>query len=194
MAPMTHLLFGWAIAQQAAEQRDRFWICMAGIAPDIDGAGLLVDLCTRNSANPTDYWGTYHHILGHNLIWGLVFCALASIWTKSKLRAAAWILVSFHLHLFCDLIGGRGPASPDYPEGYQWPMPYLFPFSDNYELIWGGQWALNAWPNFLCTGVLLLLMLYWAIRKQRSPLELVSQRADQAFVQTLRQRFSQQDT
>lgn len=189
MAPMTHLLCGWAIAQSVEEKRDRFWICMAGIAPDIDGAGLIVDFFTRNSAQPTDYWGSYHHILGHNLCWGVAFCVLASIWTRKKLQAAMLMMAAFHLHLFCDLIGGRGPASPDYPQGYQWPMPYFYPFSDNYELIWSGQWALNAWPNFVCTGVLLFMMFYWAITKERSPLEILSHRADRSFVEVLRQRF-----
>ena len=190
MAPMTHFLAGWAIAQGALEKRDRFWITMAGIAPDVDGLGVVIDFFTQNTAEPTDYWGTYHHILGHNLTWCLVFCAFASIWTRNKLRAALLIIASFQIHLFCDLIGGRGPASPDYPAGYQWPMPYFFPFSDGYELMWSGQWALNAWQNFAITGALLLAMFYWAIKRGYSPLELVSSKADRGFVQTLQQRFT----
>ncbi len=67
MAPMTHLLFGWAVAQGAEEKRDRFWICMAGLAPDADGVGLIIDFFTKNNPQPTNYWGECHHDLGHNL-------------------------------------------------------------------------------------------------------------------------------
>jgi hypothetical protein len=44
-----------------------------------------------------------------------------------------------------DLVGSRGPA------GYQWPIPYLLPFSNSWHWTWKGQWALNAWPNILIT-------------------------------------------
>jgi inner membrane protein len=92
------------------------------------------------------------------------------------------VFISFHLHLLCDLIGTRGP------DGDQWPIPYLQPLSNALQLTWHGQWALNAWQNFAITGALLLATFWIAWRYAASPLELVSQPANRALTQTLRQR------
>jgi inner membrane protein len=94
------------------------------------------------------------------------------------------VFISFHLHLLCDLIGARGP------DGDQWPIPYLKPFSNSVQLTWHGQWALNAWQNFVITAFFLLATFWIAWRYAASPLELVSEPANQALTQTLRQRFS----
>ncbi len=91
--------------------------------------------------------------------------------------------VSFHLHLLCDLVGARGP------DGEQWPVPYLLPFSNTWQLTWSGQWALNAWPNFLFTASLIALALWLAVKRGFSPLEMLSSRADAAVVAALRGRF-----
>lgn len=96
---------------------------------------------------------------------------------------ALLVLISFHLHLLCDLIGARGP------DGDQWPIPYLKPFSNAIQLTWHGQWALNAWQNFLITSIFLLATFWIAWRYGSSPLELVSEPANQALTLTLRQRF-----
>jgi len=50
---------------------------------------------------------------------------------------------------------------------------------------------LNAWPNFVLTALTLGLAFYWAWQRGYSPLEMVSGRADRAFVQALRRRFPQ---
>lgn len=89
----------------------------------------------------------------------------------------------FHLHLFEDVIGARGP------DGYQWPIPYLSPFSHAADITWSHQWALNAWPNFAITVALVVVALCLAWSRGFSPLEMISRRADRAFVQTLRARF-----
>jgi hypothetical protein len=86
------------------------------------------------------------------------------------------VLVVFHLHLLGDLVGSRGP------DDYQWPISYLSPFSNRWKLIWTGQWELNAWPNVLITILLLTATIYIGWKKDRSPLEMVSKRADAAFV------------
>jgi len=80
-------------------------------------------------------------------------------------------------------VGGRGP------EGYTWPIAYLWPWSDTPRLSWSGQWALNAWPNFVITGVLVALMFYLAWKRGYSPLEMISPHADAAFIRTLHARF-----
>jgi inner membrane protein len=93
-------------------------------------------------------------------------------------------LLSFHIHLFEDLLGSRGP------DGDQWPIPYLRPFSSELQLTWTGQWMLNSWPNYLITLALLLVTFWLAWYREFSPLEMISKKADVEFVAALRHRFS----
>ena len=47
MNPITHLLVGWSVAESAAlSRRDRALVAIAGVAPDVDGAGILLDFAT----------------------------------------------------------------------------------------------------------------------------------------------------
>jgi len=64
------------------------------------------------------------------------------------------------------------------------------PFSPNLQLTWGGQWYLNAWPNVAVTAVLLLITLWLAWRRGFSPINMISPKADAAFIATLRSRFN----
>ena len=186
MSPVTHFLVGWMVANvpQGVGRRERAAIALAGVAPDLDGFGVIPELLTRHTAHPLNWFSEYHHMLGHNLFFALV-CAAVAYWFARQRRGltALLVLVSFHLHLFCDVVGARGP------DGYQWPVPYLAPFSHAWTWTWSGQWALNAWPNFLITGVCLVLTFYLAWRRGYSPLEIVSPAADRAFVGALRTRF-----
>ncbi len=184
MNPITHFLVGWSLANTCElDRRERAAVSLAGVAPDLDGLGVVVDFATSRSSNPTELWGTYHHILGHNLTAGLVVAAISFLVATRRWRCAALAFLSFHLHIIGDIVGGRGP------DGDQWPISFLTPFSDALQLSWSGQWELNAWPNFALTIVLLVLTFYLAHRRGFSPLEIVSERADSAFVATLRQRF-----
>ena len=181
MSPITHLLAGWALANTAnLTRRDRMLVAVSGVIPDIDGMGLVVDIVTRGT---TDWWGRFHHELGHNLGFCLIVTLTSTAFATRKVMATMLVFLSFHLHLFCDLLGSRGP------EGDQWPIPYLEPFSDLPRLVWNGQWTLNSWPNLLITAILILLSIHWAWKRGYSPIELFSQRADTIFVDTLRQRF-----
>ncbi len=186
MSPITHLLVGWAVANTAPlTARDRALVTIAGVVPDVDGLGFVAEVLTRNAETPVEWWSRYHHVLGHNI--GLALMVAATVVLLSARRGVTALLAfaSFHLHLLGDLVGGRGP------DGYQWPIPYLLPFSDRWQFTWEGQWALNGWPNFVVTGVLLGLVFHLAWRRGFSPLEMVSRRADDAFVRSLRQRFGQ---
>lgn len=184
MSPITHALAGWAVAcSTPLSRRERGLITLAGIIPDLDGFGILVDFVSRHFARPTDFWGTYHHILGHNLSFALVYSAVAFALSTRRWVTAGLVVISFHLHLIGDVLGARGP------DGDQWPIPYLIPFSDSVQWVWSGQWPLNAWPNFLITGALVVFTFYIAWRKGISPLEFLSSRANHKLVQALRARF-----
>ena len=184
MHPVTHLLAGWTVASvPRLESRDRAIITLAGIAPDIDGVGIVVELATRHTDQPLLWWTQYHHVIGHNITFGLLVFLIAATLAKGRLLTAGLAIFAFHLHLFFDLIGSRGP------EGYQWPIPYLYPYLKNLELAWSGQWALNAWPNIMFTILLMMITVYFAWKRGFSPLEIISKRVDGAVVQTFRNRF-----
>ena len=68
------------------------------------------------------------------------------------------------------------------------PCEQLWPFSDAAALTVPFQWALNAWPN-VAISLVLLAHLFWLARKRgTSPIEIVSELANEAFVRTLRER------
>jgi len=156
---------------------------LACVVPDIDGLGIIPELLTRNSSHPLFWFTLYHHSL-HTLAFALVVAVVSFVLASHRWKAAWLALLSFHLHLLEDLAGSRGS------DGYQWPIPYLAPFSSSLQLAWRGQWALNSWPNVAITAVLLAITLWLAWRRGFSPLEMVSTQADSALITALRQRFS----
>ncbi len=183
MSPVTHFLTGWVFSNCFdLVRRDRALITLACVLPDLDGLGLIPELLTRNSAHPLLWFSLYHHSL-HNLAFALVIAVAASVFAIRKWMTGWLALLSFHLHLIEDLVGSRGP------DGYQWPIPYLEPFSSRLQLQWQGQWGLNAWQNVVLTTALLFSTLWLAWRRGFSPIEMVSRRVDGAFVAILRQRF-----
>jgi inner membrane protein len=182
--PITHALTGWCLAECAPSltMRERAVVVAGGVAPDVDGFGILVELATRDSAHPLLWWSEYHHALAHTLPFAVLFAGVAYAITRRVLPTLL-AFAAVHLHLFCDLLGSRGP------DGYQWPIPYLAPFS-SVELSWSGEWALNAWQNIVITIVLLAATFVLAARRGYSPVGMFSTRADAAFVATLRRRFT----
>ena len=158
-------------------------VTWASVAPDVDGLGIVADWLTRNSSHSLNWWGDYHHILAHNLGFALIIAVFTAILAKQSFKTTFLVLLSFHLHLLADLVGARGP------DGEQWPIPYLMPFMKEVQLTWSGQWALNAWPNFVITAVLIGIAFILAHGRSFSPLEMFSSKADANFVRALRARF-----
>jgi len=186
MSPVTHFLFGWLVASvdPELEDRDRALVAIAGVFPDYDGFGAVIDIASRwFSEEPTSLFHTYHHLLGHNIASAIFAILAAAILARRRALTALLVGISFHLHLLCDLMGSKGP------DGSQWPIPYLLPFSDAWQLTWKYQWQLNAWPNLLITGICLIITFELARRRGYSPLGMLSKRADRAFVGALRARL-----
>jgi hypothetical protein len=181
MNPASHFLISWTVANSAdIPRRDRVLVTWAGVVPDIDGVGIIAELLTENSAAPLIWYSRYHHIVGHNLAVGLILTAVVFLISVRKWISAFLALLVFHLHLLGDLLGSRGP------DGYQWPIPYGFPFATDRMLVWDGQWELNAWPNLLITLLVLIITLYLSWQRGHTPLEAISLRADKALVAGLR--------
>ena len=190
MSPVTHFLAGWLVANSCSlNGRERAMITFAGVIPDVDGLGLIADVVTAGSEHPLTWYSDYHHVLGHNIGAAIIVTAVASILaTRRRFIAGVLALVSFHLHLVCDLAGSRGP------DGFQWPIYYLLPFSRGCALTWSWQWELNAWPNFVITLMLVALTLFLAWSRGFSPVEIFSVRSDRSIVETLRRRFERPPT
>jgi inner membrane protein len=210
MSPVTHFFAGWLLAAVSPSglptmltRKEKALVVVAAVAPDVDGLGIIPELLTRHTSHPLLWFSQYHHSL-HTLAFALV-CTLAAYIIAGPMNhstfgpsiqgrgtpshpalTALLVLISFHLHLLCDLIGARGP------DGDQWPIPYLKPFSNSIQLTWHGQWALNGWQNFVITGLFLLTTLWFAWKYASSPLELVSEPANLAVARALRQRMPPQ--
>ena len=184
MHPVTHGLLGWTLAHTTElDRRERSLVTLSAVVPDVDGLGLAADLVNESRGISSDYYGTYHHFLGHGLVASLAFAGLAFCLARQRWKTAGLALVGFHLHILGDVVGSRGP------DGYDWPISYLSPLTDSLLLRWEGQWALNGLPNVVLTACLLGGTLRLAWRHGRSPLGYLSQRADGAVVDTLRARF-----
>jgi hypothetical protein len=184
MNPASHFLIGWTLANTVdIPRRDRIMVTLSGVAADIDGIGIIAEVLTENTTAPLLWYSRYHHVLGHNLLVGLILTAAVFLFGLKRWSAAFLAFLAFHLHLLGDLIGSRGP------DGYQWPIPYLFPFSNNWIFTWQGQWELNAWPNILITVVILVMATYLTWKRGRSPLEMFSTKADRAFLAKMREKF-----
>lgn len=183
MSPVTHYLTGWVFANCARlGHKDRAIVTLACVVPDADGLGIIPEVLTRNSPHPLMWFSLYHHTL-HTLFFSLAVAVFSALLASQKWKTGFLALVSFHIHLFEDILGSRGP------DGYQWPIPYLKPFSSSWQLTWQGQWMLNSWQNYVITMALLFVTLWLAWQRGFSPLEMFSRRADRAFVTALRHRF-----
>jgi hypothetical protein len=184
---ITHLLASWTASEFSGvdEKRDRMLVAWAGVSPDLDGLGVLVDLSARafGLEDPMLY-GRFHHALLHGLPGALVLSAIAAGLSRQRARTFGWAFAIVHLHLLCDLVGSRGPEPDDI-----WPIPYLAPFTEMWTLSWSHQWALNAWPNIAFTLVLLVLAFMRAAKNGSSPVAMFSERANAVFAETVRARL-----
>ena len=184
MSPITHFLVGWVgLERFQASPRDKALVVLAGLAPDLDGLGIVVDFATRTFGLPeTDYYQSLHRMYGHGLPAAVIIAAVAAAFSVRGLAVAAWAFLSVHLHFLCDLLGSRGTTTEDI-----WGIYYFAPFTTAYEVSWSGQWPLVGWQNMAISALLLAVVLVRATTAGYSPLALLSERADAALIATLRE-------
>jgi ABC-type cobalamin transport system permease subunit len=183
MSPETHLLASWILAAKTTRSpRDCALVTLAGILPDADGLGLVLDVAWRLlGLRPTAYYQEYHHVLLHGAPGALLIAGILACFARDRWRVALLALVAVHLHILCDLLGSRGPDANDF-----WPIYYFSPLRSHPMWLWRGQWALDAWPNHLINVALLAWALWLAPRLGHSFVGLFSRRADTLFVGILR--------
>jgi hypothetical protein len=185
--PVTHALVSWTLANTVPKttRRERFLITAGGLIPDVDGVGAPVDIVTRTFTDePTRFFHEYHHLL-HCVGWAVVATALLAAFARKGRRAliAVMVAVTFHMHILCDIAGAKGP------DGSQWEIPYLLPFSDAWQLAVSWQWELNAWPNIALTLVLVGVSGVLGVKRGRTVVEIFSAKVDFVIVDALRDRF-----
>lgn len=171
MFPVTHGMIGWLTGQSLENRRDRILVTAASVIPDFDGAGIVVSL---------DYYAKYHHVLGHNIFFGLIFAALAYKFSIEKKKGAVLALVAFHSHILGDLLGS----------GLGWGIPFFWPvYGKVFEFVPPFQWELDSWQNILTTAICLIGIIYFAIKKKRTIVEVFSVKADAKVVEVFRKWF-----
>jgi LexA-binding, inner membrane-associated putative hydrolase len=183
MNPETHLLASWVIGAKATDNpRDCRLVALAGILPDADGLGLLIDAVNQIfGGRPTFFYQRYHHYFLHGAFGAILIAGLMACFAQRKWRVALLALIVFHLHLLCDLVGSRGPDAVDL-----WPIFYFGPFAKDPMWIWKGQWPLDAWPNRVLTVGLFVWALWLAVQRGYSFVGVFSRRLDRIFVEVLR--------
>src|SRR5436190_3581877 len=175
MSPITHFLASWALAERlVTDRRSRLYVTIAGVIPDLDGLGVVVDSVNRVIGRPeSDWFSALHHFLLHGLFGALIAMGVFVMLGVRRWQVLWLICLSYHLQLLCDLVGSRGPSRAEI-----WPIHYFAPFTRAGTIVWTGQWALNAWPNIVLTAALILWALRRAVVAGASPLSLLSPHAD----------------
>jgi hypothetical protein len=183
MSPITHFMVGWVgFEPYLSHSRDRALVCLAGLAPDLDGAGILIDLYNKFAGLPaSNFYQEWHRLYGHGITAAVLLALLAAAAARDRLRVLLAAFINVHLHFLCDLAGSRGSTPEDL-----WGLYYWSPWDKGYEIVWRGQWQLVSWQNMLISVVLMVILLERASRKGYSPVGLISPRADQVFVDVLR--------
>lgn len=186
MSPITHFLASWAIAEtRHLNEADKKWVTWAGVAPDLDGLGIVPDMVASHFFHVDLGWyAQYHRMLFHG-VWGAVLISIILCgFARRRALTFAGCMIAVHVHFLCDVLGSRGPNPGDI-----WPISYLAPISDALTVSWSGQWAINAWPNVVFTLILMGFVFFRAATHGHSPVSLFSASANVQFVRTIRKRI-----
>jgi hypothetical protein len=183
VSPLTHLLASWIVAAKTTDNlRDRRLVTLAGVVPGLDGLGILADFAHgANASGKFPYYQEYHHMWTHGLPAAVLCSIILASLAQRRWRVFALALVTFHLHLFCDLIGSRGPGIYD-----NWAIYYFEPFRIFPIWSWPYQWPMDGWQNRVITIGLLLWAMSLAVKMGDSFVGVFNRRCDQVFVSVLR--------
>jgi len=183
MSPLTHLLASWIVAAKTTDNlRDRRLVTLAGVAPDLDGLGIVLDIARGALSNGNFYYyPQYHHYVTHGLPAAVVCSVLLAVPARRHWRVLGLAFLTFHLHLLCDLVGSRGPDQGDI-----WPIFYFSPLSRHPMWFWRHQWPLDGWQNRVITLALFVWALKLAVQMGDSVVGVINHRCDRVFVDVLR--------
>lgn len=164
----THVLSGWVVASLFRDltPRERALAMVAATAPDLDGLAIVAG---------REAFETYHHVVGHNLFFGLLVTAAVMAWSTHK-RTMGWLAFGlFHLHLVMDSFGS----------GRDWGISYLWPLVQR-EWVNPWRWDFFSWQNMVAAYGLFFVTVIVAIRQGRTPLETIAPSLDRQLVSLAR--------
>ena len=163
MQLLTHALAGWCGGNLVdTTARERLGCISISLLPDLDGLGLLLG---------REAYLRWHHVVGHNVLFGIAASAMLMRLGRSHLRIGALYLALFHLHLAMDLVGS-GPG---------WGIAYFWPFSAA-SFTTSMAWSFRAWQNFAFLVALAICTLWIGFRLKRTPLEVLAPRLNAALI------------
>jgi hypothetical protein len=130
---MTHLPVSWLVAAKATNNpRDCRLATLAGLLPDADGLGLVVEVANDLlGRRPTHFYAPFHHYWLHGVFGTALIPLTLTLFAHQRGRVALVALFLFRLHLLCDFVGSRGPAPEDL-----WPVFYPGPFNKDPMWLW----------------------------------------------------------
>jgi inner membrane protein len=183
MTPPQHLIISWVVANSVTlDRRARVCITLAGILPDVDGLGYVIDRINLRFDIYSNYYTDYHHFIGHNIFAGLLIASMMAYFCQHKIAVFLLSLLTFHLHLLADLAGSMGG------DGYQWPIYYLYPLMPDLAITWSEQWELSSWRNSAIGSSFFIIALIIARYRRVTFFELFSARIEQKVAEVMRQR------
>ena len=166
-----HAMSGWIVSNYLKlNARERFFSMLAASLLDLDGLGIIVS---------PDLYDTYHHVLGHNICFGIIVAGILTVFSMHKLKCFFLYLALFHLHILMDLVGS----------GELWTISYLWPFS-KFELYFEHNWALFSWQNMVANFALLGWTIALIFTHKRTPLEYVTPKLDKKWTSAINDYFS----
>ena len=169
MHVQTHILSGWCVGNLVPQfnPRERLLCMMAASLADLDGLTIVFG---REA-----YWDT-HHVLGHNLAYGLALSAILAAFTTRGPRGVGFVmyLALYHLHLLMDYYGS-GPG---------WGIPYLWPLSGR-QWQRADAWAFYSWQNISAAGAMVAWTVLIIFGRRRTPLEAVMPNLDRQLVRRI---------
>ncbi len=114
MSPLAHFIGSWLVAVATTDNpRDRKLVTFAGVLPDADGFGVVVDVVgsvISGKENTFHYYQQYHHILLHGWPGALVVSLLLMCFTQ-KSRACCSGVWSLSI-CTCSVIWSDRAAQP----------------------------------------------------------------------------------
>ena len=86
-------------------------VTLAAVIPDADGMGIISDVASKDQGSGLLLYGQYHHVLAHNVFFGLLLTAVVYALSKKRGIATPLVLLSFHIQ-FSHSPAGRSPERP----------------------------------------------------------------------------------
>lgn len=163
----THLMSGWCIGNYLnLTSRERLFCMCAATMADLDGLGIVAG---------QRVYQEYHHVLGHNLPFALLFSTVLAIFSSSRAKAFLIYFALAHLHLIIDYFGS-GPL---------WKIYYLWPIS-RWSIMRAEAWEFYSWQNLSVALAFLIWTILIVYRKGRTPLEAIMPSLDKQLVALFR--------